>query len=44
MLEHTVRVTPCLHNGFSGLLLEVRNFATKKIGFTDGEELDEEVV
>jgi len=35
---------PCLQNKFSGLLLEVRNFATKKIGFTDGEELDEEVI
>ena len=35
---------PCLQNGFSGLLLEVRNFAMKKIGFIDREELDEEVV
>jgi len=35
---------PCLQNGFSGLLLKVRNFATKKIGFTDEEELDEEVI
>ena len=35
---------PCLQNGFLGLLLKVRNFAMKKIGFIDREELDEEVV
>jgi len=35
---------PCLRNGFSGLLLKVRNFATKKIGFTNREELNEEVI
>ena len=43
-LDVLLESLPCLQNGFSGLLLKVRNFATKKICFSDGKELDEEVV
>ena len=43
-LDVLLESLPCLQNGFSGLLLKVRNFAMKKVGFTDREELDEEVV
>ena len=43
-LDVLLESLPCLQNRFSGLLLEVRNFAMKKIGFTNGEKLDEEVV
>ena len=43
-LDVLLESLPCLQNRFSGLLLEVRIFAMKEIGFTDREELDEEVV
>ena len=37
-LDILLKLLPCLENIFSGFLLEVRNFATKEIGFIDGEE------
>ena len=43
-LDILLESLPCLRNGFSGVLLEVRNFAMKKIGFFDREELDEKVI
>jgi len=43
-LDVFMKSLPCFGDIFLDLLLEVRNLTTKEIGFTNGEEFDEEVV